>query len=340
MRAAVVSGRSSLEIAHRDVPEPGPGEARIRVEACGVCGSDLHLLAGGLFPPGQTPGHEMAGLVDALGDGAGGLATGSRVAVEPMRSCGTCPSCRSGRYSICRDARLAGLQDPGGLAEFALVPASRLHAVPAELAPSLAALAEPMAVVVHALRRGALERGQRVLVLGAGAVGLLAAAAARRLGAGEVWISARHPHQAERARSLGVARVLGEAESVAARLDALGREAPIDLVVETVGGSADTLRPAVAAVRPGGAVSVVGVFWGELALDPMPLLLKEVSLHWSYCYDSHAGSDFAEAIRILALERDALAPLVTHALPLDEVARAFAIAADRRAGAVKVNVIP
>ena len=384
MRAAVVRGAGSVAIARRPVPEPGPGEARVRVEACGVCGSDLHLLANGFFPLDHTPGHEVAGRVEALGDGVVGLACGARVAVEPMRSCGTCASCRSGRYSICREARLAGVHDPGGLAEYALFPATRLHPLPPELEPPLGALAEPMAVVVHALRRGARAAGHRVLVLGAGSVGLLAAAAARRLGAGEVWISARHPHQVKRARELGVARAIAEADASAGGLDALGREAPIDLVVETVGGGADTVRAAAAAVRPGGTVSVVGVFWGAMNLDPMPLLLKEVTLAWSYCYGSasgalgaarsepkasevnrraaaqqqgarsepkasevnrraaaqHSNSDFAEAIRILSLDRDALGALVTHALPLEEVARAFEIAADRRAGAVKVSVIP
>jgi len=343
MRAAVVRGPGKLEVARLPVPEPGPGEARVRVEACGICGSDLSLFANGFFAPGQTPGHEAAGRVDALGEGVSGPASGTRVAVEPMRSCGACACCRSGRYSICSEARMAGVHDPGGLAEYAIVPAARLHPVPAGLAPPLAALAEPTAVVVHALRRVALAPGQRVLVLGAGSVGLLAAAAARRLGAGEVWISARHPHQAELARSLGVARVLAEADAIAERLDVLGREAPIDLVVETVGGAADTLRAAAAAVRAGGAVSVVGVFWGALALDPMPLLLKEVTLAWSYCYGAdrgHARSDFAEALDLLGAERGALAPLVTHAIPLDDVARAFAVAGEKSAGAVKVSVTP
>jgi 2-desacetyl-2-hydroxyethyl bacteriochlorophyllide A dehydrogenase len=341
MRAAVVRGRGSVEITRLPLPEPGPGEARVRVGACGICGSDLHLFANGFFPPAQTPGHESAGWVDALGDGVAGPPIGAKVAVEPMRSCGNCSSCRAGCYSICREARLAGLHDPGGLAEYQLVPAARLHRVPEDLDAPVAALAEPMAVVTRALRRGAFASGQRVLVLGAGAVGLLAAAAARALGASEVWISARHPHQAARARAVGAARVLEEAEATPAALEAIGREAPIDLVVETVGGRADTVQTAAAAVRPGGAVAVVGVFWDRLALDPMPLLLKEVTLAWSYCYGSDDGrSDFAEAIAVLVAQRASLAPLVTHTASLDDVAKAFASAADKRSGAVKVSVVP
>jgi threonine dehydrogenase-like Zn-dependent dehydrogenase len=112
--------------------------------------------------------------------------------------------------------------------------------------------------------------------------------------------------------------------------------------VETVGGSADTLRAAAAAVRPGGSVSVVGVFWGTLALDPMPLLLKEVTLAWSYCYgeDPAHGTDFAEAVDVVGAARDSLASVITHTVPLDDIGRAFALAEDRRAGALKVTVVP
>ncbi len=344
MRAACVRGRGEIEIARVPIPEPGVGEVRVAVEACGICGSDLHLFGSGFFAPGTTPGHESAGSIDALGPGVTEVATGARVAVEPMRSCGVCADCRRGAYAICRSAKLHGVNLPGGLAEYIVVPANRVHRVPSDLDPQLAALAEPMAVVVHALARGGAQAGQRVLVLGAGSVGLLTLVAARRLGAAEVWISARHPHQAELARALGATRVLREAEAEVLALDALGREAAIDLVVETVGGSADTLRAASAAVRPGGTISVVGVFLGGAAIDPLGLLMKEITMAWSYCYGLRAGgrstSDFAEAIDVIAAERDALAALITHRIPLDQIARAFDVAGDRRDGAIKVSITP
>jgi len=346
MRAACVRGRGAIEIARLPIPEPGAGEVRVAVEACGVCGSDLHLFHSGYFAPGTTPGHESAGRIDVLGPGVAGLATGTRVAIEPMRSCGTCAACRRGAYSICRQSQLHGVNLPGGLAEYIVVPADRVHRVPADLDPQLAALAEPMAVVVHALARGSAAAGQRVLVLGAGSVGLLTVVAARRLGAAEVWISARHPHQIELARTLGATRVLNEAEAEPAVLDALGRETDIDLVVETVGGQADTLRAASAAVRPGGTISVVGVFLGGAAIDPLGLLMKEVTMAWSYCYGlrvpraGRSSSDFAEAIDVIDAERDALAALITHRFPLDQIAQAFDVAGDRRDGAIKVSITP
>jgi 2-desacetyl-2-hydroxyethyl bacteriochlorophyllide A dehydrogenase len=342
MRAACIRGRGQVEVARVPIPEPGPGEVRVAVEACGICGSDLHLFHAGFFPPGTIPGHEAAGRIDALGPDVTGLATGARVAIEPMRGCGRCASCRSGLYSICREAKLHGVHLPGGLAEAVVVPAERVHAVPASLDPALAALAEPTAVIVHALLRGRIERGQRVLVLGAGTIGLLAIAAARRLGAGEVYVVARHPHQAALACALGATRVLGESEADPMALDGIGRETPIDLVVETVGGAADTLRAAGAAVRPGGVVSVVGVFMSAPPFEPLPLMMKEVTLAWSYCYGTPTGgrADFAEAVALLDAERDAIAPLVTHRLALDRIADAFALASDRKAGAIKVTLAP
>jgi 2-desacetyl-2-hydroxyethyl bacteriochlorophyllide A dehydrogenase len=341
MRAAVARGPGAIGPQRVPRPEPGPGEVRVRVGACGICGSDLRMLGAGFLPPGAIPGHEFAGTVDALGAGVRGVAVGDAVAVEPFRSCGGCAACRAGRDPICREARLLGIHDAGGLAEWVVAPARRAFRVPAGLDLRSAALAEPLAVVVHGLARGSFARGQRVLVLGAGSIGLLTVLAARALGARDVWITARHPHQAKLAAELGATRVLAEAEADAAALDALGRRDEVDLVVETVGGSAETLRLAGAALRPGGAISVLGVFFGQVVLDALPLLLKEATVAWSYCY-AHGDerADFADALALIGDERERLARVLTHARPLDDVATAFALAADRRAGAIKVSVIP
>ena len=341
MHAAVARGRCQIEIDTLPVPDPGPGDVRVRVEACGICGSDLHLYNLGGLAPGTVPGHEMVGVVDALGAGATGVRWGERVAVEPFRTCGVCALCRAGRGNLCREARLLGVQAPGGLAEYVTAPAARVFPVPGALSSGVAALAEPLSVSIHGLRRVAFEPGQRVLVLGAGAVGLLTVLAARALGAGEVLVTARHPHQAECAEALGADRVLAAAEADPTTLAALGREREIDVVVETVGGQADTLNAAGAAVRPGGAVAVLGLFLGPVSLQPLPLLMKEVTLAWSYCYEhGEDRAEFADALCILDERRDAAAQLVTHTLPLDEVAHAFRVASDRKAGAIKVSLAP
>jgi len=337
MHAAVFRPPRRLIVEERPLPEPGAGEARVRVRACGVCGTDLHFFHLGALAPGHVPGHEIAGVVDALGPGVQGLEPGQPVAVEPLRSCGTCSECRAGRHSICRKARVLGIHEPGGFAEHLVVPAARLYRVPADLSFPLAALAEPLAVCVHGVERGGGAEGKRVLVIGAGTIGLLAVLAARAAGASEVALTARHAHQAALGRALGASRVLTEAE---ASPEALARDGSADLVIETVGGSADTLRSAGAALAPGGTVSVLGVFMGAVSLDAFPLLLKEATLAWSNCYAQGPGRpDFERAIALLAAERERLAPLLTHQRPLAEIEDAFALASDKRAGAVKVTVL-
>ena len=341
MRVAATAGAGAFTLEQRDLTEPAPGFARVRVLACGICGTDLHFVGAGFWPKGHVGGHEIFGEVDALGDGVTRVAVGDRVAVEPLLACGACPACRAGRGNICPRVRLLGIHVPGGFAEAICAPAERLFPVAAEVAPAIAALAEPLAVAVHGVRRGGIAKDQRVLVLGAGTIGLLSVLASRVAGASDIWLTARHPHQAELGRALGAHRVLTEDETAPASLAAVGADAPIDLVVETVGGSADTLRAAAAAIRPGGAVSVVGVFLGDVAVPAMPLLLKEGSLHWSNCYDRAAGrADFAEAVALLEAERGKLAALTTRSVPLSEISRGFALAADKRAGAVKVTVLP
>jgi threonine dehydrogenase-like Zn-dependent dehydrogenase len=341
MRAAVSPGAGRIELTRIPIPEPAPGEVRVRVLACGICGSDLHFFRAGFWAGGTTPGHEMAGEIDALGDGVRSLARGDRVAIEPLRSCGACDECRSGQDVRCRKLAILGVHCAGGFADYVTIPERRAFRVTSDLDPALAALAEPTAVVVHALRRGSLLAGQRVLVLGAGSVGLLAALAARELGAGDVLVTARHPHQAELASALGATRALRESEAGERELTGLGREAPIDLVIETVGGCADTLRLAASAVRPGGQVVVLGLFTQPVALDTLPLLLKETTLIWSNCYARGPGEpDFATATGLLARRRGALAQLARHRVPLDEIARGFALASDKKAGTVKVSVLP
>ena len=341
MRAALAHDGNRLSIENVPLPEPDAGEVRVRVSACGICGSDLHFYHAGMWAPGATPGHEITGTVDALGDGVEGIATGDAVAIEPLRSCGQCDSCRAGLDAICRTSQIHGIHRQGGLAEFVCVPARRLFPVPNGIDPRIAALSEPMAVVVHGLRRGGIAAGQRVLVLGAGNVGLLTVLAARAMGAGDVWLTARHPHQAALGAELGASRVLTEEEADPFALDGIGREAPVDLVVETVGGRADTLISASAAVRPGGTISVVGVFMGRVEIDPLPLFMKENVLTFSNCYSHPAEDpDFAKAVELVASHRDALAAVTTHESPLDRVEDAFVTAADKKAGVIKVTILP
>jgi len=339
MRAVQCSGPGRLEQARLPIPEPGPGEVRVRIAACGICGSDMHLLPFGYAGQCVVPGHEMTGEVDLLGDGVAGLATGDRVVVEPLRSCGACPPCHRGQHALCPESRLLGIHIDGGFAEYACVPAQRLYPIARRIPARLAALAEPMAVAIHGLDRGNVSGDSKVLVLGAGTLGLLGTLAARERGA-EVWVSARYPHQADLARAFGATRVLSEAESSLEALDALRGEIDFSCVLESVGSGGNTLPLAAAAVAPGGCISILGIFIEPIELNPALLFFKEVTLAWSNCYQQgRAPADFAEAVRLIEALADTLEPITTHQIALDEIERGFAIAGDRSSGAVKVSVL-
>jgi len=341
MRAAFCPSARRVELREVAAPEPAPGEAIIRVRACGICGSDLHWFSGHSRPPRVCPGHEMAGEVAAVGAAVTTVREGDRVAVEPMVVCGVCRYCHAATPQLCVRLRIHGMHLAGGLAERVAVPASALFAVPDGLDWGLAALAEPLAVGVHAVRLAGIDAGQRVLVLGAGSVGLLAVCAARAAGAADVWITARYPHQADMARHLGATRVFATTAEADAERAALAHEHAVDVVIETVGGSADTIADALHCVRPAGAVVVLGVFTAPPPLPAATLLVKEARLIGSLMYDRRGTRvDFAAAIDLLAAAPERLAALVTHRLGLAEIQQAFEVAADKQAGAIKVSVSP
>jgi 2-desacetyl-2-hydroxyethyl bacteriochlorophyllide A dehydrogenase len=280
------------------------------------------------------PGHEISGVVEALGRDVRGWSEGDRVTIEPIVRCGACDYCRRGDYHLCSRIQFHGVTLPGGMATSVVVPAYTLFKLPAAVDFELGALTEPTAVTVHALRLGGVKKGSRVLVLGAGTIGQLAAASARHLGADSVAITARHAHQREAARRLGCDQVLDPER--AAELDPRPH-----VVIETVGGTAETLGDGIDAVARGGSVIVVGLFDHAPRFDALKTLLKEVHVVGSMVYNRPGKTaDFDTALEILADRGEDLRHLVTHVFPLANAQRAFETAADKTTGAVKVMLQP
>jgi len=337
VRAAVWNDGGTLDIVERPVPEPRPGWVRVKVSSVGICGSDLHFYRGSFpSPAGLLPGHEVGGVVDRAGEGAE-VTAGTPVAVEPLASCGRCAQCLTGHYNRCPRRILLGVTGRGGLAEYMTAPASSLHPLPDDVPAEAGHLVEPLAVCVRGVRRAGVGLGSRVLVLGAGSIGLLSIIVARAAGATEVHATGRHAGQRDRARALGAD---GVHESADDALRELGERA-VDAVIETVGGRASTLAEAVRAVRPGGIVSMLGVFEGDASLPALDFSLKEVSLVASNCYARFGvGSDFAAAVALLRPRLADVRSLVTHRFGLDQVNEAFAAAADKSTGSIKVTLVP
>src|SRR5215216_732421 len=207
-------GREGIEVEPRDVPPPGLGELKIRIEASGLCGTDLHI-ASGEYPfarPGVTIGHEFAGTIVEVGPDVEGFGVGERVVVDPNIPCRTCEYCHDSRPHLCVRPQALGVTLNGGLSEFAVLPAPQAYRVPEGLPPEAAALTEPLACTLHAVDLGGLRPGERALVLGAGPIGVLCAALLVAAGASEVLVSEPNPGRRNYIREVGAKPV--EPESV------------------------------------------------------------------------------------------------------------------------------
>jgi L-iditol 2-dehydrogenase len=348
MLAAVVDDDGEIRARRVPVPACGPGEVLIRVDACGLCGSDLHAMRNKSWANGLIPGHEISGRVERLGsdmDVDAGVESGAQdsplvpgmaVVVEPLESCHACPTCRAGRDSICPELRIAGVHRPGGLAEFIVAPAQRLYPFDPAIEPTVATLIEPLAVALHAIERAGRIDGERVLVLGGGTIGLLCAFAAEQAGARQVVIRTRYAHQSQLALDLEA----GEPRDAALGITKDGLDSRFDLVIETVGGSSPTLLEASHAAKPGGRVVVLGLFEPNPPFDPAISLNKELGLLWGNCYQTGTGNDpdFARAARMLSIHHESLSRLITTRGSLETIGQAFERAGHKETGVGKLVV--
>ena len=340
MKEALLAGPRRFEIADADVPQPATGEALVRVRSVGVCGSDLHFYRGE-FPlaAGFCLGHEVSGEVAALGEGVATFSPGDRVALELFTVCRSCPQCLSGNYHLCRSRKSNGIDMPGGLREYMTVPAYDMYKLPDGVDGELGSLVEPLAVNVHGLKLAGMQFGQRVLVLGAGTIGLMGIAAAKAMGAANIAVSARYPHQRAMAEALG-ANAVFDATPEGGQLMAKSAGGA-DIVIETVGGNADTLAQALTLVAPRGRVCMLGVFTAPVQLHPLLMTLREATIIGSNCYNrSGSQSDYEIAIEIMRRQGESLRSMITHRFPLASVAEAYETADDKKSGAIKVMVSP
>ena len=344
MRRAAWTAERDLQVIDEPVPAPVEGEVIVDVVNAGICGSDLHWYRGDFSPQaGRSPGHEIGGIVSAVGAGVDGLREGDVVGVEPLLRCGDCRHCRAGRYNQCQVAGgLIGIAQDGGMAQQVRAPAAAVFPAPAGVDGELAALAEPLACSVHGFAEAKLEAGETVLVIGGGTIGLTAQLAAQAMGANVIML-ARYPHQQESARALGAVEVFGEDEAGQRRLAELAADDAIDVVAECVGGKADTIRTSVDAVRRLGRVVVLGVFAIDSAgFNPLTLLGREITMIGAVTYAAPGGRapDYQRALEYLPGCAADARSLITHRYGLDDVNQAFRTALDKGSRSIKVHLTP
>lgn len=309
---AVRSVEGGVAVVELDEP-PGSGEL-LRMGSAGICASDLMYIR---FGSRQVLGHELAGV----------LADGTPVAVEAVMGCGACPLCDTGRYNLCPDMANTslGVTVDGGMADQFRYPRASLVELPAGLDVRDASIVEPTTVSWHALRLAGTDPTTRVAIVGAGALGLLAIPGAFAMGAEDVAIEARHPHQAQAAEALGAK---------------VGTSGLYDVVVEAAGSEASFARCA-ELVAPGGTVVVLGVHTGPITLEWMPLFHREARVIPSLGYCSPGERrEMDEVVAMLAGRPEIARAVITHRFPIEDAEEAFRTAADRAAGAIRVVVEP
>jgi threonine dehydrogenase-like Zn-dependent dehydrogenase len=308
---AVIADDKIIKVVERNVPE-GDGEL-IRVTSSGICGSDLHMIEHGLVR--VVLGHEFGGYTE----------DGRLVAVRPTGACGSCLLCTTHLSHLCSDAMFKshGISMDGGLAEFVRVESDRLFEMPSSANPASVGLVEPLAVVVHGINKISLGHGSRAVVIGAGSIGLLAAAVLKDRGI-NVDIVARHQHQFEAAEKLSINPVDSAGNNYDASFDAVCTQQSFDACIT--------------ATRPGGSLLEFGMFWTPVTLSN-PMLLKEITVVPSIFYGhTQEHHDFNEAVDVLSRNPAIADAVVTHRFPLEDAAEAFRIASDRKLGAIKVHL--
>ena len=350
MRAAVFHGQGDVRVETVADPSCGPGELLLEVTAVGICGTDAHEFRSGphMFPIDSPhpvsghvgpmiPGHEFAGVVRDVGAGVSGFAPGDLVASGAGISCGRCVQCRRGRTNLCQSYSTVGLQRDGGLAELVSVPAAIcVNVAGTGLTPDAAALAQPMAIAVHAMRRGRLTEQDQAVILGAGGIGAFLTFAASQTAA-TVAVFDLDPDRLRIAGDLGATHA-GRIGSVdpAAAVQQWGIE---PTVIYEVSGTVAGLRSALAMRTKGARVVLVGLQGSEYALEARRFSLEEQELIGT---NAHVcGADLPEAVRLLALREQSWSDVAPRALSLDDlVGEGLRLLAEGRSPRIKTLIDP
>ncbi len=329
MRAAIVDKPGEIRVGEVPDPKPGDRQVVVKVGACGICGTDLHI-ADGHFPPTPypiVPGHEFAGEIVELGaDVAGGWKVGDRVAVDPSLFCGYCKPCRSGRGNLCENWNATGDTVNGAFAEYVAVPSANCYRMPDTMTWEQGALVEPVSCAVHGVRRIGVEAGERFLVVGAGTMGLIMQQLLQRAGA-HVTVVDRNTSRLGRAKDLGAVAVAGEVKD----LDDEKFDAAADCT-----GAAPAIEAAFDSLQRGGRLLVFGVAPAEarVALSPFRIYNDEITVVGSMA----VMNSFGAALDLVADGAVDTGALLTDTLPLEQYPDALAL---MRSGAgLKVQVLP
>jgi L-iditol 2-dehydrogenase len=341
MLAAELIAPMKFRVTETAIEDPGPGEVQVRVEAVGVCGSDVHAYTEGAV--GGTPnvypmvlGHEPAGRIVKAGAGVSGLVPGDRGALEPALYCYHCEFCLSGHHNVCANIRfMSNPHHPGFFREVVNLPAENFRPIPAKMSFEEAALAEPLAIGIHSVHLTSIRPGETVAVIGAGPIGLLTIAALRAAGAGRVWAVEPLAHRRELACAMGTDAALEPGEAVAEILRETGQRG-VDCAIDCAAGE-ETMNQAIRLTRNAGRVALTGIHSKRfVAMDGSAMRRKELTI-FNVRRSNH---ETEEALDLLGARGEWFRSLLTHTRRIDQIDDAFAIASHYRDGVGKMIVRP
>jgi L-iditol 2-dehydrogenase len=343
MKSLLLTAYNHLEITDMPLPAASPGEVLVRVEACGICGSDVHGLDGstGRRIPPIVMGHEAAGTVESVGEGVTRFAKGDRVTFDSTVYCGECPYCKIGQINLCDNREVIGVSEGnyrrhGAFAEYVAIPDRIMYPLPANFPFEEAAMLEAVSVAMHGVKVSAVTGGETALVIGAGMIGLLTLQAAKAAGCARVFISDVDETRLNLARQIGADEVLhcsgAELLSEIKRLT-IGRG--VDLALEAVGLN-QTVASAIDCTRKGGTVTLIGNVSPEVTLPLQKVVVKQLKLQGS-CASS---GEYPEAIELIAAGKIKVKPLITAVSALEDGPRWFDRLHSREPNLMKIVLSP
>ncbi len=321
----------------REITELKTDEVLIRIRASALCGSDLHI-ARGKHPSASLPctiGHEFSGEALQVGHDVKSVCPGDRVTVEPCIVCGQCEACRSGNYGYCEHITYTYRNGDGAMADYIVIKAPYVYALPPYMTYETGALTEPLSVAVHAVRRADIRLGETVLIIGAGAIGMLIAAVCRQCGARRIIIADLDSRRLKTAMEMGATDAVNSKETdLEAQVALLTGGRGVDKSFECVGHES-CFRQAINTLRHNGTATIAGIYENQdLHFAPARLVTHEITVRGTqgYCRDFPTALD---AARHIPLEK-----LITHRFPLSRLQEALDTALDRNSGSIKVLLLP
>ncbi|MGC2546368.1 MAG: galactitol-1-phosphate 5-dehydrogenase, partial [Silvibacterium sp.] len=343
MRSLLLSEYNHLEVVDLPVPSIAPNEVLVQVEACGICGSDVHGYDGssGRRTPPIVMGHEAAGTVAATGAEVKGFSQGDRVTFDSTVYCGTCEYCARGEINLCDTRQVVGVscadyRRSGAFAEFVVVPQHILYRLPEKISFAEAAMLEAVSVALHAVRISPVKGGETALVIGAGMIGLLTLQAAKAAGCSRVLIADIDETRLDLAKQIGAEEVLHlSGAALATEVLRLTHGKGVDLALEAVGRT-ETVAAAIDCTRKGGTVTLIGNIAPEVSLPLQKVATRQLRLQGSCA----SAGEYPHAIELVANGKIQVRPLITAIAPLEEGPQWFQRLHAREPNLMKVILTP